>query len=155
MQSSFCHILIESVINILTLVYFIKSGFILFKKKYKENAMNSEIYNIVKGKITTNNLVAYKAQIQKMKEAAKNEVGTLFYDFFINEKEKEFLIIEKYTNGEAFMKHMKKFSSPEYILKLLTMQEMTSVEIPGVIIYEMKVLFTKNGRIYKDYPINL
>ena len=111
--------------------------------------MNSEIYNIVKGKITTNNLSAYKAQIQKMKEAAKNEVGTLFYDFFINEKEKEFLIIEKYTNGEAFMKHMKKFSSPEYILKLLTMQEMTSVEIPGVIIYEMKVLFTKTEGFIK------
>jgi len=90
-----------------------------------------------------------------MKEAAKNEVDTHFYDFFINEKEKEFLIIEKYTNGEAFSKHMKKFSSPEYILKLLTMQEMTSVEIPGVIIYKIKDLFSKNGRIYKDYPINL
>ena len=88
MQSSFCHILIESVINILTLVYFIKSGFILFKKKYKENAMNSEIYNIVKGKITTNNLSAYKAQIQKMKEAAKDEVGTLIYDFFYQRKRK-------------------------------------------------------------------
>jgi quinol monooxygenase YgiN len=50
--------------------------------------MSLEIYNIVKAKITTDDLEAYKTQADKMKEATRNEPGTISYDFFINEEKK-------------------------------------------------------------------
>ena len=48
--------------------------------------MNREIYNIVRAKITTDDLQAFETQAQKMKAAAKEESGTLIYDFFIKRR---------------------------------------------------------------------
>ena len=68
--------------------------------------MSREIYNIVRAKITTDDLQAFETQAKKMKAAAKEESGTLIYDFFINRDTKDVLIIEKYQDDEAFMAHM-------------------------------------------------
>ena len=45
--------------------------------------MSREIYNIVRAKITTDDLQAFETQAQKMKAAAKEESGTLVYDFLL------------------------------------------------------------------------
>ena len=117
--------------------------------------MSSEVYNIVKAKITTTDIQAFKTQANKMKEASREEVGTIIYDFFINENKKEVLIIEKYADGNAFMTHMKKFLQPAYIPKLLEMQEITSIEMPGLVTKEMKALFMEGGWSYNGYPLDI
>tara|TARA_B100001175_G_scaffold39913_1_gene29261 strand:- start:256 stop:612 length:357 start_codon:yes stop_codon:yes gene_type:complete len=116
--------------------------------------MNTEIYNIVKAKITTSDLDAFKKLATKMVNVSKDEPGTLVYDFFINEKKKEALIIEKYANGDALMAHMKKFTQSEFIPTLLTMQKLTSVEMAGTITDNIKEFFNKNKFTYNAYPIN-
>ena len=103
--------------------------------------MGREIYNIVRAKITTDDLQAFETQAQKMKVAAKEESGTLVYDFFINRETKDVLIIEKYQDDEAFMAHMTRFVTDEYIPKLLTKQEIVSIEMPGLITKEIEDFF--------------
>ena len=117
--------------------------------------MGTGIYNIVKAKITTEDLGTLKTQANKMKEATKDEPGTLIYDFFINEEKREVLIVEKYANSEAFMVHIKRFIQPEYIPTILTMQEITSVEMPGKITKEMEQFFAEGGWSYNAYPLNV
>ena len=114
--------------------------------------MTSEIYNLVRAEITTGDLDAFKAQAKKMKDATTDEPGTLIYDFFINEENNEVLIIEKYTDGKALMAHMNKFTQPDYIPKLLEMQEITGIEMPGYITDEVRQLFTQGGWPYNGYP---
>ena len=53
--------------------------------------MSSELYGIVQAKITTDDIQAFKAQAKKMKDATENEIGTISYDFFINEEKREVL----------------------------------------------------------------
>ena len=53
--------------------------------------MTSELYGIVQAKITTDDIEAFKVQAKKMKDATENEIGTISYDFFINEKKEKFL----------------------------------------------------------------
>ena len=81
--------------------------------------MSTEIYSLVESKITTDDIQAFKAQAKKMKDATENEIGTLSYDFFINEEKREVFIVEKYADDEAFMDHMEKFTQAEFIPKLL------------------------------------
>ena len=117
--------------------------------------MSREIYNIVRAKITTDDIQTFETQAQKMKVAAKEESGTLVYDFFINRETKDVLIIEKYQDDEAFMAHMTRFVTDEYIPKLLTMQEIVSIEMPGLITKEIEDFFTAGGWKYKDFPVNI
>ena len=53
--------------------------------------MSTELYGLVQSKITTDDIQAFKAQAKKMKDATENEIGTISYDFFINEKKEKFL----------------------------------------------------------------
>ena len=53
--------------------------------------MSTEIYSLVESKITTDDIQAFKAQAKKMKDATENEIGTLSYDFFINEEKTLYL----------------------------------------------------------------
>tara|TARA_B100001123_G_scaffold349662_2_gene399776 strand:- start:144 stop:497 length:354 start_codon:yes stop_codon:yes gene_type:complete len=114
--------------------------------------MTTEIYNIVKARITTNNLEAFKSQAKRMTEASKGEPGTLVYDFFLNEEAREVLIVEKYADGQSFMKHMRKFTQPEFIPKILEMQEIISIEMPGKLTNEIEELFSLGGWPYNSYP---
>ena len=114
--------------------------------------MTSELYNLVRARVTTDDIAALKAQAKKMKDATTDEPGTLIYDFFINEESKEVLIIEKYADGKAFMAHMNKFTQPGYIPKLLEMQEITGIEMPGYVTDEVKGLFAQGGWPYNGYP---
>ena len=45
-----------------------------------------------------------------MRDAAKNEIGTISYDIFINEEKREVFIVEKYADDQAFMAHMEIFT---------------------------------------------
>mgnify|MGYP002836428962 CR=1 FL=1 len=117
--------------------------------------MSSEIYNIVKARITTDNLTAFKSQANKMVELSETESGTLLYSFFINEEKKEVLIIEKYADDKSFMKHMKRFTQPELIPKLLEMQEIISIEMPGTVSKEIEGLFEQGGWSYNSYPVKV
>ena len=117
--------------------------------------MSQEVYNIVKAKITTDDIKAFKAQAKRMADAAQREHGTLVYDFFINEENKSVLIVEKYTDANAFMAHMEQFMKPDLIPQILTMQEIVSIEMPGVISSEMKDFFAQDGFTYNAYPINI
>ena len=51
--------------------------------------MSAELYGLVKAKITNDDIQAFKAQAKKMKDATENEIGTISYDFFINEEKRE------------------------------------------------------------------
>ena len=90
-----------------------------------------------------------------MKAAAKQESGTLIYDFFINRDTKDVLIIEKYQDDEAFMAHMKRFVTEEYIPTLLTMHEIASIKMPGLVTKEIEDFFTAGGWKYKDFLVNI
>ena len=114
--------------------------------------MTSELYNLVRARITTDDIAAFKAQAKKMKDATTDEPGTLLYDFFINEESREVLIIEKYADGKAFMAHMNKFTQPEYIPTLLEMQEINGIEMPGYVTDEVEELFAQGGWPYNGYP---
>ena len=59
-------------------------------------------------------------------------------------------IIEKYQDDQAFMAHMTRFVTEEYIPKLLTMQEIVSIEMPGLVTKEIEDFFTAGGWKYKD-----
>ena len=115
--------------------------------------MSSRLYSIVQAKITTDDIQAFKTQAKKMKDATKNEFGTISYDFFINEEEREVVIVEKYADDKAFMAHMEKFTQAEFIPKLLTMQELVSIEMLGPVTEEIDEFFAKGGWTYNAYPL--
>jgi quinol monooxygenase YgiN len=115
----------------------------------------SIVQNIVKAKITSEDIGAYKAQAKKMKTGAEDEPGTLVYDFFINENTKDVLILEQYANSEAFMAHMKKFTQPEYIPTLMQMMEIGSIDMPGLVSDDIKEFFAEGGWQYNAYPLTM
>ena len=115
--------------------------------------MSTELYGLVQSRITTDDIQAFKAQAKKMKDATENEIGTISYDFFINEEKREVFIVEKYADDKAFMAHMKKFTQAEFIPKLLTMQELTSLEMSGPVTEELDEFFAKGGWAYNNYPL--
>ena len=115
--------------------------------------MSAELYSLVQAKITTEDIQAFKSQAKKMKDATKNEIGTISYDFFINEEKGEVFIVEKYADDQAFMAHMEKFTQAEFIPKLLTMQELTSLEMLGPVTGEIDNFFAKGGWVYNNYPL--
>ena len=115
--------------------------------------MRSELYLIVQAEITTDDIQAFKAQAKKMKNSTENKTGTISFDVFINEEKREDLIVEKYANDKAFLAHMKKFTQAEFIPKLLTMQELTSIEILGPVTDEIDEFLAKRGWPYNNYPI--
>jgi len=115
--------------------------------------MSTELYSLVQAKITTDNIQAFKAQAKKMKDATENEIGTISYDFFINEEKRQVFIVEKYADDKAFMAHMAKFTQAEFIPELLTMQELTSLEMLGPVTEEIDEFFAKGGWAYNAYPL--
>ncbi len=115
--------------------------------------MSTELYSLVQAKITTDNIQAFKAQAKKMKDATQSEIGTISYDFFINEEKREVFIVEKYADDKAFMAHMEKFTQAEFIPELLTMQELTSLEMLGPVTEEIDEFFAKGGWAYNAYPL--
>ena len=115
--------------------------------------MSTELYCIIQAKITTDDIQSIKAQAKLMKDAAKNEVGVISYDFFINEENRLVFIVEKYADDQAFLALMEKFMQPEFVPKLLTMQDLTSIEILGSITEEIDELFAKGGWAYNSYPL--
>ena len=115
--------------------------------------MSSELYGIVQAKITTDDIQAFKVQAKKMKDATENEIGRISYDFFINEEKREVFIVEKYANDKAWLAHMEKFTQAEFIPKLLTMQELTSIEMLGPVTEEIDKFFAKGGWEYNNYPL--
>ena len=117
--------------------------------------MSTELYSLVQARITTDDIRAFKAQAKKMKDATENEIGTISYDFFINEKKREVFIVEKYSDDKAFMAHMEKFTQAEFITKLLTMQDLTSLEMLGPVTEEIDEFFAKGGWAYNNYPLAL
>tara|TARA_Y100000588_G_scaffold174394_1_gene188406 strand:+ start:1286 stop:1483 length:198 start_codon:yes stop_codon:yes gene_type:complete len=58
-------------------------------KRGLRESISNELYNIVKAKITTDNIPTFKAQTRKMVDIAKNEIGTITYDFFLLMKKNE------------------------------------------------------------------
>ena len=54
--------------------------------------MSTEIYSLVESKIMTDDIQAFKAQAKKMKDATEDEIGTISYDFFIDEERREVLL---------------------------------------------------------------
>jgi len=115
--------------------------------------MSAELYGIVQAKITTNYIQAFKVHAKKMKDATENEIGTISYDFFINKEKREVFIVEKYANDKAWMAHMEKFTQAEFNSKLLTMQELTSIEMLGPVTEEIDEFFAKGGWAYNNYPL--
>ena len=99
--------------------------------------MSTELYGLVQSKITTDDIQAFKAQAKKMKDATENEIGTISYDFFINEEKREVFIVEKYADDKAFMAHMEQFLQEEFIPKILTMMELTSLKMLGPVTEEI------------------
>jgi hypothetical protein len=61
-----------------------------------------------------------------MKDATENEIGTISYDFFINE---------------------------EFIPKILTMMELNSLKMLGPVTEEIDNFFVKGGWTYDVYPL--
>jgi hypothetical protein len=50
---------------------------------------------------------------------------------------------------------MNKFTQPEYIPTLLSMQELVSVEMPGTVTQEMEEIFNEGGWSFNAYPLNI
>ena len=46
-----------------------------------------------------------------MVDIAKDEIGTIAYDFFIDEEKREVCIVEKYADDKAFLSHQERFGS--------------------------------------------
>ena len=115
--------------------------------------MSTELYGLVQSKITTDDIQAFKAQAKKMKDATENEIGTISYDFFINEEKREVFIVEKYADDKAFMTHMEQFLQEEFIPKILTMMELTSLKMLGPVTEEIDDFFAKGGWTYDAYPL--
>ena len=72
---------------------------------------------------------------------------------FINEDKREVFIVEKYADDKAFMAHMEKFTQAEFIPKLLTMQELVSIEMLGPVTEKIDEFFAKGGWTYNAYPL--
>ena len=72
---------------------------------------------------------------------------------FLLTKKKEVFIVEKYANDKAWLAHMEKFTQAEFIPKLLTMQELTSIEMLGPVTEEIDEFFAKGGWAYNNYPL--
>ena len=53
--------------------------------------MSAELYSLVQAKITTEDIQAFKSQAKKMKDATKNEIGTISYDFLLTKKKERYL----------------------------------------------------------------
>jgi hypothetical protein len=51
------------------------------------------------------------------------------------------------------MAHMEKFTQAEFNPKLLTMQELTSIEMLGPVTEEIDEFFAKGGWAYNNYPL--
>ena len=117
--------------------------------------MSSELYGLVQSKITTDDIQAFKAQAKKMKDATENESGTISYDFFINEEKREVFIVDKYAYDKAFMAHMEQFLQEEFIPKILTMMELTSLNMLGPVAEEIDDFFAKGGWTYGAYPLTM
>ena len=115
--------------------------------------MSTELYCIIQAKITTDDIQSIKAQAKLIKDAAKNEVGVISYDFFINEEKREVFIVEKYADDKAFMVHMEQFLQEEFIPKILTMMELTSLKMLGPVTEEIDDFFAKGGWTYDAYPL--
>jgi len=115
--------------------------------------MSTELYGLVQSKIATDDIGAFKAQAKKMKDATKNESGTISYDFFINEEKGEVFIVEKYADDKAFMAHMDQFLQEEFIPTILTMMELTSLKMLGPVTEEIDDFFAKGGWTYDAYPL--
>jgi quinol monooxygenase YgiN len=115
--------------------------------------MSAELYGLVQSKITTDDIQAFKAQAKKMKDATENEIGTISYDFFISEEKREVFIVEKYADDKAFMAHMEQFLQEEFIPKILTMMELTSLKMLGPVTEEIDDFFAKGGWTYDAYPL--
>ncbi len=115
--------------------------------------MRTELYGLVQSKITTDDIQAFKTQAKKMKDATTQEIGTISYDFFINEENREVFIVEKYTDDKAFMAHMEQFLQEEFIPKILTMMELTSLKMLGPVTEEIDDFFAKGGWTYEAYPL--
>ena len=105
--------------------------------------MSTELYSLVQAKITTDDMRAFKTQAKKMKDATKNEIGTISYDFFINEEKREVFIVKKNEDDKAFMKHMEKLMQEEFIPKLLTMQELSSFDMLGSVTEQIDDFFER------------
>ena len=99
--------------------------------------MSTEIYSLVESKIMTDDIQAFKAQAKKMKDATEDEIGTISYDFFIDEERREVFIVEKYADDKAFMAHMDQFLQEDFIPKLLTMMELTCLRMLGPVTEEI------------------
>ena len=115
--------------------------------------MSTEIYSLVESKIMTDDIQAFKAQAKKMKDATEDEIGTISYDFFIDEERREVFIVEKYADDKAFMAHMDQFLQEEFITKLLTMMELTCLRMLGPVTEEIDDFFAKGGWPYAGYPL--
>ena len=115
--------------------------------------MSTELYGLVQSRITTDDIQAFKAQAKKMKDTTENKVGTISYDFFINEEKREVFIVEKYADDKAFMTHMEQFLQEEFIPTLLTMMELTSLKMLGPVTQEIDDFFAKGGWAYDAYPL--
>ena len=105
--------------------------------------MSTELYGLVQSRITTDDIQAFKAQAKKMKDATENEIGTISYDFFVNEERREVFIVEKYADAKAFMAHMEQFLQEEFIPEILTMMELTSLRMLGPVTEEIDDFFAK------------
>ena len=125
----------------------------ILTKKGAGAKMSTELYGLVQSTITTDDIQAFKAQAKKMKDAAENEIGTLSYDFFINEEKREAFIVEKYADDKAFMTHMEQFLQEEFIPTVLTMMELTSLKMLGPVTEEIDEFFAKGGWTYDAYPL--
>ena len=115
--------------------------------------MSTEIYSLVESKIMTDDIQAFKAQAKKMKDATEDEIGTISYDFFIDEERREVFIVEKYADDKAFMAHIDQFLQEEFIPKLLTMMELTCLRMLGPVTEEIDEFFAKGGWTYDGYPL--
>tara|TARA_B100001971_G_scaffold5204_1_gene4288 strand:- start:106 stop:459 length:354 start_codon:yes stop_codon:yes gene_type:complete len=115
--------------------------------------MSAELYGLVQSKITTDDIHSFKAQAKKMKDATETEIGTISYDFFINEENREVFIVEKYADDKAFMAHMEQFLQEDFIPKILTMMELTSLKKLGPVTDEIDDFFAKGGWTYDAYPL--
>jgi hypothetical protein len=96
----------------------------------------------------------FRAQAKRMTDAAQRKLATLVHIFFINEENKDVLIVEKYTDAKVSMAHMEQFMKPDLIPKILAIQEIISIEFPGLVSSEIKHLFGQGGFSYNTYPIN-
>lgn len=98
-------------------------------------------------------LVRWKWNFNQERRRSENEIGTLSFDFFINEEKREAFIVEKDADDKAFMAHMDQFLQEEFIPKILTMMELTSSKMLGPVAEDIDDFFAKGGWAYDAYPL--